>query len=333
MPKSDMQKMKLLYLMKYLLEESDQDHPVSINDMMNYLAGCGIEAGRQTLYSDLECLRSFGLDIEMSRSKTVGYYVASRDFELPELKLLVDCVQSSKFVTQKKTMTLINKISGLAGNHDAKLLKRQVFVRNRVKAMNESVYYNVDEISEAINTDRAIKFKYFDYTISKKKEFRHDGKFYEVSPYSMMLDGENYYMIAFSHDDCEPRHYRVDKMASIVLLDQRRRGKKEFEQTDLSEYTKRVFGMYSGTPEEVRVRFTRNLVGVVIDRFGQDVFLTEDGPDHFIAVVKVEVSPQFNAWLFGFGGQAEIVSPQWARDNMVRQLRETSERYTDSVYT
>ena len=182
MPKSANQKLKLLYLMQYLLQKSNESHPVTIQQMVDELACYGIKAERKTLYDDLEVLRTFGLDILMLRGKTTGYYVGSRDFELPELKLLVDSVQSSKFITEKKTISLIKKIEGLASIYDAQLLQRQVYVRNRVKSMNESVYYSVDEISNAITQDKAIQFRYYDYTVTKERRFRKDGACYEISP-------------------------------------------------------------------------------------------------------------------------------------------------------
>ena len=197
MARSQKQKLKLLYLMRFLLQQSDEQHPVGISQMVDELAAHDIPAERKSLYDDIEALRAFGLDVVQARGKTLGYYIGTREFELPELKLLVDSVQSSKFITQRKTISLIRKIESLASVHDAVLLQRQVYVRNRVKSMNESVYYNVDEISSAITADRMIRFRYFEYTVAKERRFRHDGAYYEVSPYALMWDDENYYMLAY----------------------------------------------------------------------------------------------------------------------------------------
>ena len=306
--------------MQYLNQYSDEAHPVGIAQMVEMLAAHGILAERKSLYGDLEALREFGLDVVQARGKTVGYYIGTRDFELPELKLLVDSVQSSKFITQRKTLALIRKIENLASVHEAAALQRQVYVRNRVKSMNESVYYNVDEISSAISADRKIRFLYFEYTVKKERRYRHDGAFYEVSPYALMWDDENYYMLAYDAATASIRHYRVDKMNRITTVDRERQGKEAFRDTDMSAYAKKVFGMFTGRENSVKLRFARHLAGAVIDRFGKDVMLIRDGEEHFTVTVDVVVSPLFFAWVFGFGAEAEILAPEDVR----RQARKAA---------
>ena len=210
MAKSPNQKLKLLVLLRYLMKNSDENHPLTVQDMIDELARHDIAAERKTIYDDIESLRRFGVDIVQRRDKTTGYYVAARDFELPELKLLVDSIQSSKFITQRKTLSLIKKIENLASIYDAQLLERQVYVRGRVKSMNESVYYNVDEISGAITRDRAIRFRYFEFTVSGQRRYRHGGARYIVSPYALMWDDENYYLLAWDASAARLKHYRVD---------------------------------------------------------------------------------------------------------------------------
>ena len=327
MARSQKQKLKLLYLMKYLLEYSDEAHPVGIAQMVEMLAAHGILAERKSLYGDIEALREFGLDVVQARGKTVGYYIGSREFELPELKLLVDSVQSSKFITQKKTLALIRKIEGLASVHDAAALQRQVYVRNRVKSMNESVYYNVDEISSAIAADRKIRFLYFEYTVKKERRYRHDGAFYEVSPFALTWDDENYYMLAYDAAAGQIRHYRVDKMAQISALESFRDGKEEFRKLDMSAYSKRVFGMFAGEAETVRLRFASHLAGAVIDRFGRDVMLIREDEAHFSVSVEAVVSPQFYAWVFGFGDECEILSPASVREGMADMAAAVLDKY------
>ena len=327
MPKSANQKLKLLYLMQYLLQKSDEKHPLTIQQMIDELARHDIKAERKTLYDDIEALRLFGLDIVQSRSKTTGYYVGARDFEIPELKLLVDSVQSSKFITEKKTLSLIKKIEGLASAYDAQLLQRQVYVRNRVKSMNESVYYNVDEISNAITQDRVIRFKYFDYTITKERKFRKDGAWYEISPLSLMWDDENYYMLGFDTEANKIKHYRVDKMTEISALDRHRDGKEEFKNIDMPQYTKKVFGMFTGEEQTVRLRFANHLVGAVIDRFGRDTMIISSDDEHFTISVDVAVSPKFYAWLFGFGTEVEILSPDSARMDFKESFLKLAQLY------
>ena len=215
MPRSSFQKLKIIYIMEYLLKNSDEDHAVTTNQIIAYLKSHDITAERKTVYSDIDALRDFGLDIiQVSEGNNHGYYVASRDFELPELKLLVDSVQSSKFITHKKTLSLIKKIEKLASIHSAQLLNRQVFVKNRIKTMNESIYYNVDEIHNGISSNRKIRFLYFEYNVAKERVYRHGGAYYVVSPFAMTWDDENYYMVAFDSAAGIIKHYRVD----IALL-------------------------------------------------------------------------------------------------------------------
>lgn len=327
MAKSANQKLRLLYLMRFLLEMTDEAHPVTVAEMISYLAGNGISAERKTIYDDLESLRLFGLDILQVKAKSTGYYIGAREFELPELKLLVDSVQSSKFITQKKTLALIKKIESLASRYDAQLLQRQVYVRNRVKSMNESVYYNVDELSAAISQNKVIRFKYFEYTISKERRFRKDGGFYEVSPFALMWDDENYYLLAWDDAAGILKHYRVDKMTDICVLDTPRAGVDAFERVDMSAYSQKVFGMFGGDATRVRIKFPNRLVSAVIDRFGKDIILAPAGEDHFTVNLDVVISPQFYGWLFGFGSDVEVLSPPEVRDGMKSLLTDTLALY------
>lgn len=327
MAKSPNQKLKLLYLMQFLLQSSDETHPISVQQMIDELAAHDIKAERKSIYDDLEALRVFGLDIVQTRGKTTGYYVGAREFELPELKLLVDSVQSSKFITEKKTLSLIKKIESLASTYDAQLLQRQVYVRNRVKSMNESVYYNVDEISNAITQDKSIRFKYFDYSVTKERQFRKDGAWYEISPFSLMWDDENYYMLGYDADAGKLKHYRVDKMAEISAAEKCRDGKNAFIKIDMAQYSKEVFGMFTGEIQTVKLRFANHLVGAAIDRFGSDTMIIASDGEHFTVSVDVAVSPQFYAWVFGFGTEVEILSPEPVRAEFKERLLELSKLY------
>ena len=324
MAKSPNQKLKLLYLMRLFLERTDEAHPVTVPELIAALGQYGISAERKSLYDDFEALRHFGLDIVQNGGK---YYVGSRDFELPELKLLVDIVQSSKFITEKKTLSLIKKLEGLASVHDARRLQREVYVRNRVKSMNESVYYNVDEISGAIQQDRAIRFRYFEYTPRKERRFRRDGRFYEASPYALLCDDENYYLLAWDDAAKQMKHYRVDKMTAISPKRKARQGKEAFQALDMSAYGKRVFGMFGGAAQQVRIRFAGHLAGAVIDRFGKEVVLAVEDETHFIATLPVVVSPQFFGWVVGFGAEAEVLSPPDVRQELYDYLQKTASLY------
>lgn len=319
MARSAYQKLKPLYIMNYLLQNSDEDHLVSMSQLIEHLAAHGIPSERKSVYDDIEALRVFGLDIVQGGSgKNAGYYIANRSFELPELKLLVDSVQSSKFITHKKTATLIEKIETLASIHEAQLLNRQVYVKNRIKTMNESIYYNIDAIQSGISQNKKIQFKYFEYTVQKTRHYRKDGAFYVVSPFAMTWDDENYYLVAFDSQAGIIKHYRVDKMTEISSTEEDRDGLDAYQALDMAVYARKVFGMFSGEEESVQLRFENHLVGAVLDRLGQDVFIIADGDDHFTVRADVVVSPQFFAWVTGFGAAAQIIGP----DDVVEKMRQ-----------
>lgn len=318
MPKSPNQKLKLLYLMKIFQEKTDENHALTVPELIGELGRYDINAERKSIYDDLEALRLFGLDIESARTRTTGYYLASRTFELPELKLLVDSVQSSKFITHKKSMELIKKIESLTSVWAGQALQRQVFVAGRIKTMNESIYYNVDNIHKGIGDNKKISFKYFEYSITKEKVFRRGGVRYVVSPWALTWDDENYYMIGFDTAAEMVKHYRVDKMTDIAVTTEARDGAEYFQHMDPAVYSKKFFSMFSGEEETVRIRFTNRLIGVVIDRFGRDVAVTASGPDHFIVSIGVAVSPQFLSWVAGFGCEATVLSPE----SVIIKLRE-----------
>ena len=309
------------------MQHSDEEHPVSTAQIIEELARNDISAERKSIYDDIEALRNFGVDIIQVKGKNGGYYIGERDFELPELKLLVDSVQSSKFITQDKTYKLIKKIESLASVYDGQLLQRQVFVSNRVKSMNESIYYTVDVISDAITQNKKIRYQYFEYTVEKERRFRHDGAFYNVSPFALIWDDENYYMLAWDSDAEKMKHYRVDKMFRVSMTDNEREGLEEFKKVDMSAYTKSVFGMFGGNEQKVKLRFANHLVGAVLDRFGRDSMIIKDGNEHFTVSVNVVVSQQFLAWVFGFGEDAEIISPDEVRDEMKKQAEIIIKKY------
>jgi len=314
MPKSMGQKLKILYLMRILLSQTDEAHPVSVGELIARLADYGVSAERKTIYDDIEALRRFGVDIVMEKSKSFGYYVAARDFELPELKLLADAVQSSKFITEKKSMQLIKKLEGLASTHDAGKLRRQVYVRNRVKSMNESIYYSVDALHEAISEGKKISFKYFDYNIEKERVFRRDGARYIVSPIVLSWNEENYYLIAHSDEREGLSHYRVDKMSGVKKLDENRSD--STESFDLANYSKKVFGMFGGEETNVKLRMHNTLANTAIDRFGKDITMIANGDQHFTVSVRIALSPVFYGWLFQFGELCEVVFPQSLKDEL-----------------
>ena len=328
MPKGANQKLKLLYLMKILQERTDQDHALTLAQIIDALEEFGVSAERKSIYDDLEALRLYGLNIEKTPERTCGYYIADRAFELPELKLLVDAVQSSKFITYKKSNELIKKVEALTSRPQAQLLQRQVYVANRIKTMNESIYYNIDTIHAAISSGNKISYRYFEWAVCfsgsdrVRKQFRKNGERYCISPWALIWDDENYYMVGFDADAQMVKHYRVDKMEAIAVLDEPREGQEYFASFDAAIYAKGIFGMFGGQAERVRLRFANRLIGVVLDRFGKEVFLVPDGDGFFCISTDVVVSPQFPSWLFGFGDDVEVLSPPHVK----KQLQEQAEK-------
>ena len=311
MSRNPMQKQKLLYLRKILLEKTDENHGLTSSEILAELALYGITAERKSLYDDLQVLEKFGMDICKSKSSTVKYYVASREFELPELKLLVDAIQSSKFITEKKSISLIHKLEGLASVHDGKELQRQVFVANRAKTMNERIYYSVDKIQNAIALNRKISFKYYRWELDfsgterivKREKIRNGG--YTASPWALCWDDENY----------------------IKVLDDERDGGKTFEKFDPAGYSKGVFSMFGGEKATVKLSVDNDCIGVIVDRFGRDIFVTKESDTTFGVSVDIMTSKQFYAWVFGLGGKVRIVSPQNVVDEFKKQLKNVNDSF------
>ena len=318
-----------LLILRLLMENSDEAHPITMDDILTMLDKEGIPASRKAVYRDIDSLNECGYDIVTLKGARFGYYMASRHFEPAELKLLVDSIQSSRFITTKKTSELIKKIESLTSRHEGADLQRQVYVTGRVKSMNESVYNNVDMISTAINTNSSVTFKYFDYDTSLKKVYHQEGNYYSVSPFALIWDNENYYLLGYDEPAEMMKHFRVDKMEHISVTGQKRVGTEQFRTEDLSGYSVMHFGMYHGELQNVRIRFRNRLAGQVIDRFGKDISMFPDIYGFFNIDVKVAVSPVFFSWIFSFGTDAEIVGPESVRKEAADYLKELSGLYTD----
>lgn len=328
MAKSSNQKLKLVYLMKILLEKTDETHSITMSEIIDALQAYGIGAERKSLYDDLETLRVYGMDIIGTQEDRKYYYhVGNRQFELAELKLLVDSVQSAKFITEGKSNELIKKIEGLASQYEALQLHRQVFVNGRVKTMNESIYYNVDRIHTAIAENSRIRFRYFQWNVDKEMELRHNGAVYEVSPWALSWDDENYYLIAYDSIQGIIKHFRVDKMLNIESSGEQREGKQMFKSFNMAAYARKTFGMYGGVEEWVRIKCDNSLAGVMIDRFGKDVSMTRLNEKQFVATVDVAVSRQFMAWVIGLGDGAEIIGPESVVDEMRKEIKRLAGQY------
>ncbi len=324
MPKSSNQKLKLPYLMKIMLEKTDERHGLTMQQIIDELSLYDITAERKSIYADFEDMTSFGIEVLCDRQgRDHLYHVAGREFELPELKLLIDAVQSSKFITEKKSRQLINKVKMLASENEADELQRQVYVQGRIKTMNESIYYNVDDIHNAINTDRKIRFKYYKWNITKRLVARHGGDYFYVSPWALTWDDENYYMIAFDDLSREMRHYRVDKMGQIDIIDEKREGQSLFKNFDMASYSKMNFGMYMGEIKKVTIEFPDEMCGVFIDRFGKEISFRKSGTGRSRLSVDVAVSNQFFGWIMSLGPDVKITGP----DDVVAQIAKVSKRF------
>lgn len=322
------QKLKLMRLMQIMLEQTDDNHSLTMEQILAELQRYDITAERKSIYADMEALRLYGIDIiGEKRNRTCYYHVGAREFELAELKLLVDAVQSSKFITEKKSKKLIKKLEGFLSRYDAKKLQRQVFVSGRIKTMNESIYYNVDMIHEAIASNVKIKFKYYNWDVDKKIVLRHGGDDFCISPWGLLWDNENYYLIGYDSLAGIIKHYRVDKILKLRLDKEKREGREYFREYDMAGYTKKHFGMFDGKEERVKIEFENRLAGVVIDRFGKDVTMRRSDEEHFIVTVDVAVSEQFLGWIFALGSGARILGPESVVERMREQIRRESEMY------
>lgn len=322
MAKSEAQKAKILYLKKIFEENTDPSHALTMPELIEQLKAYDIPAERKSIYRDIELLRDYGMDIVTRKEgNTTGYYLCGRDFEEMELKLLLDVVQSSRFITAKKSESLIKKLEGLTSRHEARSLRGQVHVANRIKSMNESIYYSVDAIQKALLVNRQISFVYCKYNLQLKKVPVHDGKIYKLSPWALTWDDENYYLIAYDSEADIIKHFRVDKMKSINVLEEKREGQEKFKNFDMALYSRKTFGMYGGEDKHVTLRCDADLVDAIADRFGTDILVRpvdcRKDAEQFDVTVKVAVSPVFLTWIMNFGGKIRILSPESVKQSLI----------------
>lgn len=326
MSKRDNQKGRLLALQEILERNTDEDHLMSVPDMVKALADEGIEAERKCIYTDLRALEDSGVDVHLNRGRNGGYYIGDRTFQLAELKLLVDAVQSSQFITKKKTDELVKKLEGFASNHQAGQMRRQL-VTGRIKAPNESIYFSVDALHAAIAQNKQVTFQYMEWSLTKTRVAKRGGEKYVVSPWALAWSDSNYYLIAYAEGGI--RHYRVDKMKGVELTEEPRQGRQVFSELDMSKYIGSVFGMFGGKFEQVTLRCRNDLVNSMIDRFGTGVILVEQGNGSFDMRVRVQLSPQFYGWVCGFGSGIEVMEPAYVREKMKELVGELAQKYNN----
>ncbi|MCR5032649.1 MAG: WYL domain-containing protein [Lachnospiraceae bacterium] len=322
MAKNTNQKLKSHYILKILKEYSSESRPIPMTELLERLHGYGISCERKSVYSDIEELTNFGYDIIYNNARqNGGYYLGSRDFELAELKILVDAVSSSRFITTAKSQDLIRKLEDQVSSRDAGTLKRQVVVSNRIKNENESIYYIVDDLHRAIHENVQIRFQYMEWDLNKKLVPRRDGHIYQVSPWSLFWNDENYYLIAYDDEKEGIRHYRVDKIKNIEFTDLKRNGRLQYTSFDPADYAEKTFGMFGGRTEGLTISLPNHLVGVILDRFGRMVTLHKESTERFSVHINVNVSPQFYGWLSGLGKEVRILSPDYVKEEYVNYLK------------
>lgn len=317
----DIVKRRILVLTNFLYEHTDEDHQITSDELVTYLKEQGVPANKKTLKNDLDLMVESGLDIVTVSSKPNRYFWGSRQFEMPELKLLIDAVSSSRFITEKKSKELSKKLTELASVNQKKDLRRHVHAAGgRVKPKNEGIYYIVNDINEAINSHKRIAFRYFEYDGEKNRVYRNDGNEYELSPYDMIWNDDFYYVVGYSREHDNVSVFRVDRINKVEIL--KDRAVRRPDNYKIEDYSNRIFEMYDGEAVKVKIECKNEFMKYVIDRFGEDVDTKPKGKDHFIANVEVSLSPNFYAWIFRFEGGMKIVSPKKA----VNKMREMAEK-------
>ena len=323
--RSKNQRLKLLYLLDYLLENTDETHTVKVQEIIDHFDNVyRIPVEQKTVCSDLHLLDEYGYETQYD-GRTRGWRIIDREFDTQELQLLIDSVQASRFITQRKAKILTDKIKAQASRFDRVLLEWRCYVPNRVRSMNDSIFYHLDDLHKAIANDLKISFKYFYFTPEKKKAYHKKGEKYTASPYALLWNDSNYYLLAY--EGRKMKHFRVDKMDSIEVLYQRREGKEEFKDMKLSERSLQIFSMYSGKVQKVKIRFSNHLANVVIDRFGRDIVMVPEDDRHFTIRTDIEVSPQFFGWLCGLGKGVRILSPDEVVEEMRTYVQKIAEMY------
>ena len=323
MPKSFGQKPKLLYLLKIFFEETDQDHPLTMKELIEKLNNLGVKAKRKSVYDDFEILQALGYDICSTRDKKTRYFMGNRDFEIPELELLLDAVQASNFIAYDKSITLINKIEKLSSHYQAEKLHKGIYIDDRTKTPNKKTYYAINTIHDCISDGNKIGFNYFKWDINKEKVYTHDRKTYCVSPHALVWNADKYYLLAYDSDEEKIKRFRVDKMDNAFCIDEPIDGREAFEAYNLATFTNTHFGMFGNDePTKVTLNCKNSMSDIILDRFGHDVMLINNNDGTFNVTVTVYVSPPFISWLFTFGDDIKVIEP----DNVIEEVKNTLKR-------
>lgn len=303
-------KQRLLRLLSYLYRFTDEDHPVSTSQLVQIFQGEDANASRKTIQDDIKILIEEGHDIEIIKSSQHSYYMASREFEVPEVKLLIDAVSASKFITKEKSRVLVEKLMQFVSKPQAEQMVRHMYVADRIKAGNETIYYSVDTITEAINAGKKVHFQYFDYNERKERILRHNGEVYYHSPYALVWDSDRYYAIGFSDKYKDLVNFRVDRMYKVTIADED--SVPPAPNFDIEDYVQKQFKMYAGEDMDVVLECDNELMQKVIDHFGEEVNTWKSSDTTFRLRAVVSDSPTFYGWVFQYAGKIRIASPEKA---------------------
>lgn len=319
------EKSKLLYILKYLWLQTDDEHPAATADIVAGVFEYGVTVNRHSIPAIVAQLQEFGIDVIDTKGSPNRYFIGERNLELPEVKLLIDAVQSSRFISAKKSDELVDKLNMMVSFHQAEGLNRHLYVEGRVKADNKSLYYTVDRIHEAINNGTKIKFQYIEYTASKKKVHKHNGYVYVFSPYAVLWHNDCYYVLGYSEKHKAITKFRVDRIDKTESTELQ--SVKKPKGFDPVVYLKNIFSMYDGEMQNIRLKCNKDMMKVIIDRFGKDVSTVPCEDGCFMADVKISVSPTFFGWLFGFGNKICIISPQNIIDDYTAAAKKILDTY------
>lgn len=326
--RSKNQKLKLLYLAKIMQEKTDDNHALTMREIIAELNKYDIEAGRKSIYDDIAALNDYGIEIlKYQEGMNTYYHCVSRNFELAELHIIIDAIVSSKFISEKKSKELIRKLEDMVSIYDKKMIDRNVYVSGRVKNMNESIFYTIDAVQNAISNNHKIKFKYYSWNVSGKMEFHRNGNYYEISPWTLIWDNENYYLIGYDSEVDDFRNYRIDKMLGTEEISDKRQGLSQFKKIDKSIYSRRRFKMFDGEEQTVTLICDNSMANAIIDRFGKDITIVKVDEEHFKVKVDVVVSNQFLSWVLAFGGTVVIDSPIAVKEKMIKLILDNMSRY------
>ena len=324
--KENCQKIKLLKLMELLRQETDELHPLSTNEICNRLSAMGISCERRTLAKDISLLNEQGFEVMWCKvGKKKGYYIEDRSFSIPELKILIDAVQAANFITEKKSSELIDKVSALGGSHQADILKSNLVHFNTRKHSNETIYYSVGYLEDAIKQQKKVLFRYYDLDEHGKKVYRREGHRYVVEPVALVFHEDNYYIVVYSAKHDSTANYRVDRMDSVEIVDEQVSQKALALRDEVAGYTERVFKMYGGQPIDLVIEFDDKLIGAVYDKFGEGIKIIRTHEHKCVATVKVQTSPTFWGWIFQFGKQMRILSPANLKEEYKKMVGEVIE--------